>query len=118
MGYRCPKCYGTTVVTERRPNGDSTCKTCVHIAPTSTFLMDNDKPPTRLVDVLAKLEHEQWRSWALSIMDSEPISESRKARWKSLIDRGFDNLTNHEQESDYAYAVKVLSAVKIHLGVV
>lgn len=44
MGYRCPKCHGTKVQTERRPNGDSTCLDCVHHAPTATFLLSQEEP--------------------------------------------------------------------------
>ena len=41
--YQCPKCYGTVIETERRPNGESCCYGCSHKAPTNTFfLTDHD----------------------------------------------------------------------------
>jgi len=43
FGYHCPKCGSGSVMTERRPDGDSHCKDCGCVAPTRSFKFVEDK---------------------------------------------------------------------------
>lgn len=69
-----------------------------------------------LLTALAKLEHEQWKSWALTILDTEEISKARAARWLDLINSGWDNLTEEEKFKDYEWAERVLWEIHKHMG--
>lgn len=60
-----------------------------------------------LIDKLAALEHEQWMSWAKSILKSEDISKERAERWKELF-VPYDELTEEMKEEDRKWAQKVL----------
>jgi hypothetical protein len=57
---------------------------------------------------LASLEHLQWMAWASSILDSEPISDERRARWKALF-VPYDELPEDMKEEDRKWARAVLA---------
>lgn len=75
-----------------------------------------EKRKTELLEALAELEHEQWRSWALSILDTEDISRPRRERWE-LCFKPYSQLTEEQKDQDRAYAEQVLFTVKKHLGI-
>ena len=63
-----------------------------------------------LRDRLADLEHEQWMSWAKSILTTEQISAKRKERWvKCFIP--YDELSDEMKEHDLVWADRVLAIV-------
>ena len=73
---------------------------------------------TELLEELAALEHEQWKDWALAILDSEEISPARAKRWLDIVMKGgYRNLTEQQKDQDRAYAEKVLWVVKKHMGI-
>lgn len=77
-----------------------------------------EKRKTDLLEELAALEHEQWKSWALSIIDTEEISKARATRWLDIIKKGgYTNLTEAQKDQDREWAEKVLFIVKKHLGI-
>lgn len=73
-----------------------------------TTLSDLEK---KFVDELAALEHEQWMTWAQSIMDTEPLTVTRKHRWEKLM-IPFSDLSEEMKEHDRKWARKVLDLVK------
>lgn len=75
-----------------------------------------EKRKTELLEILAELEHEQWKSWALAILDTERISESRHRRWLECL-KPYHMLTEEQKEQDRVHAEKVLWAIKKHLGI-
>lgn len=68
--------------------------------------------PLKLVNIekLAELEHEQWMSWAKTLMETENISESRKQRWKKYM-VSYDALPEDMKEQDRKWARKVLKLI-------
>ena len=57
--------------------------------------------PTKLIELLAAGEHEQWAAWAQNILDTEPVlSENRKARWPGLIATPYEELSEEWKEWD------------------
>lgn len=75
-----------------------------------------EKRKTKLLEALAKLEHKQWRDWALTLIDNENLSDLRCRRWINIIARGWDELSDEEKFKDYEYAERVLWIIKEHLG--
>jgi len=68
-----------------------------------------------LVDILADLEHEQWRHWSSNIANEEDISRDRLNRWAES-DVPFDSLSDYEKEHDRVWARKVIAQLK-ELGI-
>ena len=64
-----------------------------------------------IIEKLAELEHDQWMSWAKSIMQSENISQSRCDRWNSLM-IPYADLSEEMKEHDRVWARKVLCLLK------
>jgi hypothetical protein len=64
--------------------------------------------PVALLEALSDLEHQQWMKWAKSIIDSEPISESRKQRWLTMM-VDYKDLPDNIQEYDREWARKVMA---------
>lgn len=84
--------------------------------------MSNDQPmmekrKTSLLEELAALEHEQWQEWALNILDSEQISESRANRWRDTAFKHYSQLTEEQKDQDRKYAERVLWVIKKHMGI-
>jgi hypothetical protein len=68
-----------------------------------------------LLESLAALEHDQWRAWARTLMETEIyLSDARRRRWERLIDRAYDDLTEEEKEQDRVWARKVKQIVAYH----
>ncbi|MCK5548568.1 MAG: hypothetical protein KAI64_06110 [Thermoplasmata archaeon] len=64
-------------------------------------------------EMLARLEHDQWSSWAYSILtEEEGISEERRERWQRLIDASWENLTDEEKEDDFLWADHVIGVLR------
>ena len=57
---------------------------------------------------LAKLEFEQWKHWAGEILDKEPISEERAARWKELMAMNWEDLAPEIQAKDSLWASRII----------
>lgn len=60
-----------------------------------------------LLEKLAELEHEQWMSWAKSIMDTEKISEQRRNRWQEFM-RPYKELSEIDKEQDREWARRAI----------
>ena len=41
--FKCPKCDSENIITEKRPNGNSTCRDCDHKSVTKNFYKDGEK---------------------------------------------------------------------------
>ena len=68
-----------------------------------------------LTEALARLEHEQWAHWAMTLMDSEPnLSAERRERWNRLVAQDYANLSEAEKDQDRAWAHKVLTIMRLH----
>jgi hypothetical protein len=61
-------------------------------------------------EALAAIEHDQWMTWAQSIMDSEPISEARRERWSRLM-VPYAELDEPTKDHDRKWADIVLAAL-------
>jgi len=78
----------------------------------------SEKRKIDLLEDLAALEHEQWKSWALNIIDTENITPARADRWFEIIKAGgYRNLTEELKDKDREWAEQVLFIVKKHLGI-
>ncbi len=64
-----------------------------------------------LLERLAALEHEQWMSWAGTIMKQEKLSEERLRRWLSYM-VPYEQLPEDVKEYDREWARKVLEVIK------
>ena len=53
---------------------------------------------------LAKLEHEQWSSWAYNLMEEEKLSAKRRKRWERLTLSNWEDLTDEDTVADYQFA--------------
>ena len=62
-------------------------------------------------EIIAKIEHEQWESWAKSILLTEKISAERKQRWTECF-VPYHKLSEDMKEHDRKWANKVLEAIK------
>lgn len=81
------------------------------------YRVSEEKRKTELLEDLAALEHEQWRSWAMTILDTENISEARRVRWRESCFKPYSQLTEEQKDPDRVYAEKVLFVVKKHMGI-
>lgn len=58
---------------------------------------------------LAKLEREQWAFWASDIMQTETeLTIERRERWRELMSKEWEDLTEEERSIDYTFADAVL----------
>jgi len=64
-----------------------------------------------IIEGLAELEHDQWMSWADSIMKSEKISDNIFARWASLM-IPYSELSEEMKEYDRVWARKALAILR------
>ena len=63
------------------------------------------EPGGELIEQLAELEHEQWMTWARTLMQSERLSVNRMARWhNSMVP--YASLTEENKEHDRTWARK------------
>ena len=60
---------------------------------------------------LAKLEHEQWTSWAYGLMQEEKLSAKRRKRWTRLMESNWEDLTDEDTVADYEFADIVLKVL-------
>lgn len=68
----------------------------------------------KLLEEIAKLEHEQWMYWASTIMELESISTEKKIRWGKLF-FPYNKLTEKQKRLDRIWANKVIEIVKKHI---
>lgn len=63
-----------------------------------------------LLEAVASLEHDQWVSWAKSLLRSrdDKLSQERRARWARLVVSDYMELTEEEKEHDRKWARKVI----------
>jgi hypothetical protein len=67
----------------------------------------------RLVEDLAALEHEQWMTWAKTILASERfLTPERRRRWEGLF-LPYDLLAEDVKEHDRAWARRVLAIMDV-----
>lgn len=71
---------------------------------------------TGLLEELAALEHEQWKSWALDIIDTEKITKERVTRWFKLC-VPYRELSEEDKYKDREWAEQVLWVIKKHMGI-
>ena len=77
-----------------------------------------EKRRTELLDDLARLEHEQWSSWAYSLMDSEEnLSRARVDRWLKNHGKHWNEFSEEDKNKDREWAERVLWVIKKHLGI-
>jgi hypothetical protein len=60
-----------------------------------------------LVEALAEAEHDQWMSWARTLMETEPISEARRQRWERYL-VPYGELPEEVKEHDRLWARSTL----------
>lgn len=63
------------------------------------------------IEVLSKIEHDQWMGWAKALLKDGQVSEERAKRWKKLF-VPYDELTNKSKDDDRVYAKKAYAALK------
>ena len=61
-----------------------------------------------LIELLADLIHDEWKSWATAILGNEHISEARAKRWLVLIAASYKDLPEPQKELDRVWAKKVI----------
>jgi len=64
----------------------------------------------RLLEKLAALEHEQWVTWAQTILSQETISDDRAGRWSNFF-VPYEELDEETKEFDRIWARKVLEVI-------
>ena len=64
----------------------------------------------KVIEELAKLEHEQWAYWAVNLLKDEKVDVDKvtAARWHELIATKYDDLSEEMKEEDRKWARKVL----------
>lgn len=69
-------------------------------------------PPDPLREALAAIEHDQWMTWARSILsaDDVTIGPEREARWRSYM-VPYDRLDEATKQHDRAWADAVIAAL-------
>ena len=64
-----------------------------------------------LVEKLAKIEHDQWMTWAKSLMKNEDLSQKRLDRWNKESMMPYADLSEEQKEFDREWARKVVSCI-------
>jgi len=65
----------------------------------------------QLIERLAEQEHNQWVTWAKSLMKNENLSDERKQRWLKLF-CPYSQLTEEQKDQDRFWARKTLEIVE------
>jgi len=68
----------------------------------------------KLREALAKLEHDQWRVWASSLMERELLSPERMERWQKLL-IPYAELTEEQKDQDRKWADKALALLQLKI---
>ena len=68
-----------------------------------------------LIELIAELEHEQWVSWANSLLNTESLSPERVERWNTCL-VPYDELSEEMKEHDRKWARKVAMLFDLHAG--
>lgn len=63
-------------------------------------------PKSRLREILADLEHQQWAHWTKYMLDN--LTPENIARWELQIITQYECLSEKEKESDREWAHKVI----------
>lgn len=71
--------------------------------------MTNDDEDGRLIERLARVEHEQWTAWSQSIADE--VSPERLRVWREYW-IPFDDLPDEVKERDRVWARRALAAMR------
>lgn len=66
----------------------------------------------QLIENLARLEHEQWISWASHLKESENLSEDRVKRWEEEWFVPYDQLSEEMKEHDRRWARQIVEYIK------
>ena len=62
----------------------------------------------KLLEQLAKLEHERWMKWAKYVLENETISEETRKRWEKDF-APYEQLPEEVKERDRVFARKNLN---------
>jgi len=73
--------------------------------------MNRKKDMYALLEMLAELEHKQWREWSQNIAKTENISEERLNRWAKMW-IPYEVLTEEQKEQDRVWARKTMQILK------
>lgn len=103
----CPICAAKGVSRQRRPDGDDKCARG-HTYPSRDALVQAAlKRPVmseaEAVEVLAKIEHDQWMQWAKTLLLEEAITIKRKERWIECM-KPYHELSEEMKEHDRVWA--------------
>lgn len=63
-----------------------------------------------LLEKLAAVEHDQWFTWAATLLDQEDISDDRASRWKQYF-VPYEELPEEIKEHDRVWARKVIEVI-------
>jgi len=96
---------------ERLPHHDCWVNGQEHKNSVPLYTHPADLTDEEIIESLAELEHDQWMSWADSIMKSEKISDNRFARWASLM-IPYAELSEEMKEHDRVWARRALAILK------
>ena len=66
---------------------------------------------SELIERLAAHEHEQWAHWTRYMLEN--LTKENIARWRQQIDTAYQDLTEHEKESDREWARKAIAVTGI-----
>jgi len=70
--------------------------------------MNNKTKQKQIREEIAALEHDQWITWADSIMKSEKVSPERNKRWLSLF-VPYAELSEEMKDHDRKWADKIMA---------
>jgi hypothetical protein len=74
------------------------------------FRESEEKENTDILDILAELEFEQYKSHVKYFLDN--LNKSEIIKYKELLKKDFNDLSDEEKKSDYVYAKKTIKALK------
>lgn len=64
-----------------------------------------------MIEKLAEIEHNQWMTWAKSIMEKEKLSDDRVKRWNDECMMPYSDLSEEMKEFDREWARKVMDCI-------
>ena len=87
-------------------------KTLVEYYNTETDNVSNNE----LIEQLAELEHDQWMTWAKSLMEKEDLSPDRVKRWNDECMMPYGDLSEEMKEYDRVWARKMVTVYDKYHG--
>lgn len=77
------------------------------------FRESDEKENNNILDILAELEFEQYKAHVKYFLDN--LNKSEIIKYKEIIKKDFNDLSDKEKKSDYVYAKKTIKALKDNL---